>query len=82
MTKGEGEGEGEYLLTRKESKCLFFGPESFDTETKDALKGKYNLAFGKAFSLQERFESDRSRIETNFLIKKKIHGNLQYYFDV
>ena len=38
------------------------------------MKGKYNLAFGKAFSLQERFESDRSRIEhveTNFLIKKK-----------
>jgi len=48
-------------LNEKGVKTIVLGPESSDTEIKDALEGKYNLGFIKSLRFQVGFEY-RSRI--------------------
>ena len=48
-------------LNKKGVKAIVLGPESSDTEIKDASEGKYNLVFIKSLHFQVGFEY-RSRI--------------------
>jgi len=43
-------------LNEKGVKAVVLGPESSDTEIKDALEGKYNLVFTKSVPFQVGFE--------------------------
>ena len=55
-------------LYEKGVKAVVFGPESSDTETKDASEGKYNLVFTSPEAL---FTSHRSTI---LALKNKIRA--------
>jgi len=69
-------------LNEKGVQAVVLGPESSDTEIKDAFKGKYNLLFTKSLRCQVGFEY-RSRISSSFLdFKENKNGNVQYYFEV
>jgi len=48
-------------LNEKGVKAIVLGPESSDTEIKDAFDGKYDLVFTKSLRFQVGFEY-RSRI--------------------
>jgi len=48
-------------LNEKGVKAIVLGPESSDTEIKDAFEGKYNLVFIKSVRFQVGFKY-RSRI--------------------
>jgi len=43
-------------LNEKGVKAIVLGPESSDTEIKDAFEGKYNLVFIKSLRFQVGFE--------------------------
>ena len=53
-------------LNEKGVKAVVLGPESSDTEIKDAFEGKYNLVFTKSVLCQVGFEY-RSQISRSFL---------------
>ena len=57
-------------LNEKGVKAIVLGPESSQTEIKDAFEGKYNLLFIKSLPFQVGFEY-RSRTQSSFLDFRK-----------
>jgi len=62
-------------------KAVVLGPESSDTEIKDAFEGKYNLGLQCRCAVKWVLNTDRGFQAASWTPENK-NGNVQYYFEV